>query len=153
MHKRNPYSAFVEYNQIEFTKEDEEKYLSVVKAPEDYKELMEDIMIIGKREVGSLIKWRDRLRTKLKIDKPEKISLAIEDDPSKKDEKAKSSKKMYDSREDEILEDELEQNYLAERKKEKQANKDKERRLMQFAKSGGGQKSAENMVDEALEQE
>jgi AdoMet-dependent rRNA methyltransferase SPB1 len=36
--KRNPYSVFVEFNQITFDKTDEEAYLSLAKYPDDYKE-------------------------------------------------------------------------------------------------------------------
>jgi len=105
LHKRNPYSVFVEYNQIEFTKEDKEKYLDVVKHPDDLAELMDDLNIIGKREVGSLIKWRDRLRMKLKIGREKDPLEEIEEEKpqeEKEEKKLKLGKKQFDSREDDI---------------------------------------------------
>ena len=111
LNKRNPYSTFVEYNQISFTKEDEEKYQNLVKHPDDYKELLDDICIIGKREVGSLIKWRDRLRANLKMAKKETETVNDdENDAEPTQNKLKFDKKQYDNRDDELLDQELEQN-------------------------------------------
>jgi len=110
----------VEYNQITFDKEEEEKYGNVVKTPDDYKGLMEDILIIGKREVGSIIKWRDRLKAKLRPKK--EVAIEAEEAPEDVSEKKlKFDKKQYDDRDEELLDQELEQNYLMEKKKEKTA--------------------------------
>jgi len=83
---------------------------------------MEDVLVIGKREVGSLIKWRDRLKAKLRpkkeIEAPVDGEEATADNSQKK---LKLDKKQYDDRDDELLDNDLEQAYLMEKKKEKTA--------------------------------
>jgi AdoMet-dependent rRNA methyltransferase SPB1 len=55
----NPFPIFMEYNKIEFTEADKAKFLPLkIKLPEDYETLMEDIKLLGKREITALIKWR-----------------------------------------------------------------------------------------------
>ncbi len=58
----NPFPLFMEYNKIEMNEEDKTKYLSMkIKMPEDYENLMEDINLLGRREITLLIKWRQRI--------------------------------------------------------------------------------------------
>jgi len=105
LEKRNPYAVFVEFNQITFTKEDETAYLAIAKHPDDYAELLDDINIIGKREVGSLIKWRDRIRAKTGMNKKDRDYDKFENELKNEEEpiplpKVKSEKKKMDERED-----------------------------------------------------
>jgi hypothetical protein len=57
----NPYPIFCDYNRIEWTDLHAEKYLGLTKFPEDYKELLSDLLLLGKREIASLIRWRDKI--------------------------------------------------------------------------------------------
>lgn len=141
---RNPYSVFVDFNQITFSQEEKDKYLEAVKAPADYTDLLEDIRIIGKREVASLIKWRDRIKAK----------LGLGDHRAPKEPKPEFSKKEYDTRDEDLLDNEIEQAYLKEKKDEKAKLREKEKRLMLFAKQGGGgQAGLGATIEEQLDNE
>jgi hypothetical protein len=64
----------------------------------------------------------------------------------------KSEKKKMDDREDAILDNEIEQAYLLEKRKEKLKLKEKEKRLIQFTKKGGGEDAINIMqVDEQVD--
>lgn len=57
----NPYVIFAEYNAIEFTEADKEKYGAIVKVPDFFEENIKDLKVIGKRDVMSIIKYRNRV--------------------------------------------------------------------------------------------
>lgn len=57
----NPYPFFCDFNKIEWTSLHAEKYLGLTKYPDDYKELLEDLLLLGKREIATLIRWRDKI--------------------------------------------------------------------------------------------
>lgn len=60
---------FCDFNRIEWTKAHAEKYLPLVtKVPLDYEELLNDLLLLGKREVASLIRWRDKIVKRLEKD-------------------------------------------------------------------------------------
>ena len=60
----NPYQFLYENNKIKVLTEDCKKYLSCCKCPEDYEIIMEDIKVLGKKEIRDLIIWRQKIRTK-----------------------------------------------------------------------------------------
>jgi AdoMet-dependent rRNA methyltransferase SPB1 len=57
-----PYAVFVDYNEVEWTTADEEKYLKLTKPPADFQDHLKDLLLLGKREIMGLIKWRMKLR-------------------------------------------------------------------------------------------
>lgn len=61
----NPYPIFVDYNRIDWNEAHASKYLDLCKYPEDYKEMLSDLLLLGKREVSSLIRWRSKITGKL----------------------------------------------------------------------------------------
>jgi len=44
------------------SKEEKEQYLSIGKPPADLMELFEDLKVLGKREIGGILKWRGKVR-------------------------------------------------------------------------------------------
>ena len=93
----NPFPVFLEYNEIEISKEEREKYLGVVKLPEDFEENIKDIKVLGKREIAGLVKWRGKLLfTMRKLKKKEK------------DEENKENKEEIEVKSDDQLEEAIE---------------------------------------------
>ena len=58
----SPYGVFVDCNQILISPQDKEKYLSVLSMPADMQDNCKDLLLLGKREITNLIKWRAKLR-------------------------------------------------------------------------------------------
>lgn len=58
----NPFPIFKEYNKMIVSEEDKEKYTSLVQTPEFSEELMNDLKVLGKRDVSVLLKWRAKIR-------------------------------------------------------------------------------------------
>ena len=76
----NPYPIFVEFNKIEWNKAHADKYLSLAKHPEDFEELLDDLLLLGKRDVSNLIKWRDKIVKALnKQESSKKFTKKLED--------------------------------------------------------------------------
>lgn len=61
----NPYVIFAEYNRMTIS-EEEQKYLSMAKLPEDFETNIQDLKVLGKREVVGLVKFRNRVNIQLK---------------------------------------------------------------------------------------
>lgn len=62
----NPFPVFVEFNEMEITQEEREKYGKLVKFPEDFDENIKDLKVLGKREIAGLLKWRSKVNVALK---------------------------------------------------------------------------------------
>jgi len=74
-----PIAIFAKYNKIKLTEEEEAKYLKLVEPPEDYKELIEDLKVLGKREVQIMLRWRTKIMKALhKEKKKEAIKEKVE---------------------------------------------------------------------------
>lgn len=59
----NPLLIFAEYNRIKVNPEEREKYYGISKKmPEDIDELFKDLKVLGKREIGNLLKWRGKIK-------------------------------------------------------------------------------------------
>jgi hypothetical protein len=59
----NPFLIFAEFNKITVTAEERAKYYDLVKnKPSDLDELFDDLKLLGKREIGSILKWRGKIR-------------------------------------------------------------------------------------------
>lgn len=61
----NPYPIFLEYAKITMSEAEKEKYVSLTKTPKDFELLMEDIKVLGKREMVQLLKWRSKIKIEL----------------------------------------------------------------------------------------
>lgn len=57
-----PYAVFVDYNEVAWTPADQEKYLKLTKPPVDFEDHLKDLLLLGKREIMGLIRWRMKLR-------------------------------------------------------------------------------------------
>lgn len=49
------------HNAISFPQDQQDKYLSLTPPPKDWESMCEDILVIGKREIAQLIKWRNKV--------------------------------------------------------------------------------------------
>lgn len=56
---------FAEYNRI-IINEEEKKYLEMTKVPTDFHINIQDLKVLGKREVIGIIKFRTRVNTAMK---------------------------------------------------------------------------------------
>jgi|JI6StandDraft_1071083.scaffolds.fasta_scaffold01793_14 AdoMet-dependent rRNA methyltransferase SPB1 len=101
------------------TEEEKEKYVSLVKPPPFYEELMNDLKVLGKGDVSVLLKWRAKIRQVLDKKAPKQ---------------AKKSKASKEVGSDEELERELIQE---QRREMKSLRKDKEREDDQLLLSKG----------------
>lgn len=123
---KNPYPFFVDFNKIEISKEEEEKYLHLAKHPEDYKDLLSDLVLLGKRDVSILLKWRTKILQKLEK-KEKKEGKEIFNSKQTVD----PTKAKFDEEED--VEAELDK---IKKKADRREQKDREKRLAQYAKQG-----------------
>ncbi|KAL4472221.1 hypothetical protein ABPG72_013854 [Tetrahymena utriculariae] len=57
----NPFAVFLTHNAISFPKDQQEKYIPMTDPPKDWETICEDILVIGKREIAQLIKWRNKI--------------------------------------------------------------------------------------------
>jgi len=135
LHIENPLVAFHKYNKISFTPEDEAKYLSITKTPEDYKVIMEDLKVIGKRELQSLLRWRIKLLTKL--GKLKKKAAKENNDAIEEEEEEKEEKKPKADGEEHDTDSELEEQIKNESKRElKELKRQREKKVSVLAKLG-----------------
>jgi AdoMet-dependent rRNA methyltransferase SPB1 len=58
--KDNPYIVFMEFNKITIS-EEEKRYLELVKPPSELDYLIDDIQVLGRREIMHLLKWRSKI--------------------------------------------------------------------------------------------
>jgi AdoMet-dependent rRNA methyltransferase SPB1 len=58
----NPFPLFLEYNRIELTPQQTERYMKLAKPPADIDELLSDIQVLGKREILQLLKWKSKIK-------------------------------------------------------------------------------------------
>ena len=73
----NPFGVFVDYQGIEFNEAHREKYCSLTKNPNGFEEMLNDLQLLGKREVSQLLKWRTRILAALKSkEKSGKVEFA-----------------------------------------------------------------------------
>lgn len=61
----NPYPVLAEYNCITMSEEEKVKYMKVAKVPEFHEDLLNDMLLLGKREMSVLLKWRTRIRSSM----------------------------------------------------------------------------------------
>lgn len=62
MHSENPLLIFAEFNKITTTKEERDKYYNVIKGrPTDLDEMFDDLKVLGKREIASILRWRGKV--------------------------------------------------------------------------------------------
>ena len=58
----NPLLVFAEFNKITTTKEEREKYYKIIKSqPADLDEMFDDLKVLGKGALGSILKWRGKI--------------------------------------------------------------------------------------------
>lgn len=98
------------------------------KTPEDYKEVIQDLKVLGKRELQSLLKWRIKVLTKVgkQNKKAEKEAGGMEEEEEKKE-----------KGEDHDTDSELEEEIKKEKSRElKELKKQKGKKLEQLAKLG-----------------
>jgi AdoMet-dependent rRNA methyltransferase SPB1 len=72
----NPYQFLVDTNQITFDDEDSKEYLEIAPAPKGLDALCEDIKLLGRNELNTLLKWRHKV--KKTIDKKKKSETQVE---------------------------------------------------------------------------
>lgn len=58
----NPYPYFLECSKITLSQAEKDKYLTLAKPPNDWQNLIDDIKVIGKREIIQLLKWRSKIK-------------------------------------------------------------------------------------------
>jgi AdoMet-dependent rRNA methyltransferase SPB1 len=61
----NPYHFLAGTNKLQIQTDKCKEYLHTMKCPVDYELYFEDIQLLGKKEVQSLIIWRNKLRSKV----------------------------------------------------------------------------------------
>ena len=62
MEAENPLLVFAEFNKITTTAQERAKYYETVKRrPKDLDEMFDDIKVLGKREIGNILKWRGKV--------------------------------------------------------------------------------------------
>lgn len=125
----NPYPIFVDFNQITIDDEQKEKYLKMAKAPKDYEDILNDLLLLGKREVSILLKWRTRIR-------------GAQESKSKAEDRKKKAlfeKKEVDGKDPDGFEDEEELQEELDKiklKNDRRKVKQREKRLAAYAKQG-----------------
>jgi AdoMet-dependent rRNA methyltransferase SPB1 len=112
----SPYAVFVDCNEIEVTDKDREKFFEAVKPPQDFEEHCKDLLLLGKREISLMIKWRAKIRNHFH-----------------KEKKARFDKIAVDSEEEEEVDPEQEL-YKIEQKERRAQEKLKEKKILQYAK-------------------
>jgi hypothetical protein len=76
-----PLLIFAQYNKITTTLEEREKYYNLVKSrPQDLDDLFDDLKVLGKREIGSILKWRGKVlhQLNLRAQKEQRAALKAE---------------------------------------------------------------------------
>ena len=57
-----PLLVFAEFNRILVSPQEKAKYFGLVKnMPADIEELLKDLRVLGKREVGNILRWRGKI--------------------------------------------------------------------------------------------
>lgn len=114
------YAVFVDCTEIEISPKDREKYLSVVKPPPELEDWCKDLLLLGKREISNLVKWRGKVK-----------------DATKKVSRAKFDKIEYGAHDEEEEEDEADPEselYQIEKRERRAQEKLKEKKMLNFVK-------------------
>ena len=117
----NPFAVFALYNKIQ-TKGVLEEVKKEVKMPVDLGDLMEDLQLLGKRDVSRILKWREKVRVARKKKKREQ----------REQEKQNTQQEENDNDEEKRVKEEAE---LFEKRKKKEARflkKQKDKNYLQF---------------------
>jgi AdoMet-dependent rRNA methyltransferase SPB1 len=61
----NPFPVFMDYNKMIVSQEEKDKYFGLAKLPEDFNHLVDDLKVLGKRDVSILLKWRGKIKQAL----------------------------------------------------------------------------------------
>lgn len=129
----NPYQVFVDCSKMTISEEEKKKFFGVVRHPDDFKETMEDLKVLGRHEMLSLIKWRDRLRNKMSkelgIDAKE---VVLEKGKGNMEEEQPEQEADEGDWMDESDEEEMKKKF--ELKKARQERKERDKKLLAFAK-------------------
>ena len=114
-----PYAIFVDCTEMIISPEDREKYLVNSRPPAELEDWCKDLLLLGKREISNLVKWRAKVRDAKFKDKQaiyDKIEYAAHDEEEQ----------------DELdPEDEL---YQIEKKERRAQERLKEKKMLAFAK-------------------
>lgn len=116
----SPYAVFVDCTQITISPQDHEKYMSICKPPAELDDWCKDLLLLGKREISLLIKWRAKIR-----------------DTRHKEKQATFEKMDFGTHDKEDEEDEVdpeEELYRIEKKERRAQEKLKEKKMLAFAK-------------------
>ena len=115
---QNPYTAFVEFNEIDISDKDAvKKYADICPLPADFEEMCKDVKLLNKKQVGSLVRW------KIKIDQ---ISRKL---------KKTNEKEEKEENNHEMVEEEPEDTYNYLKKADKIERKNKEKAIIKFVKN------------------
>ena len=127
----NPFKFLFETHIIKVETEDCKKYINLIKKnPKEYELYFDDLQVLGKKEMEELVVWRNKIRTKLHLNRKENI---IEE---KEDEKEENEKK----------EDEKEEN-----KREKEINKEMDEEILIYEKQRKKRLEAQKKKQEKIE--
>lgn len=127
--RENPFPVFMEFNQIEITPEDREKYISLGKLPEDFEENLKDLKVLGKRELGGILKWRGKvLQAIRKKERKERGIVEEEKEQEEPEEEIKS---------EEELEEKIHKAEHEEIQKQRKLKEKKEKQYVKYAKNYG----------------
>ena len=119
----NPFKFLFETHKIKIETEDCQKYINIVKQPPEYKLYFDDLQVLGKKEMEELVVWRNKIRTKLKLNRKENMKeedeKEKENNNDKLDEKEKKEKEINDEMDAEITKLEKQKKKRLETQKKK----------------------------------
>jgi AdoMet-dependent rRNA methyltransferase SPB1 len=113
----SPYAVFVDCTEIVISPQDREKYLTVSKVPAELDDWCKDLILLGKREISILVKWRAKVR-----------------DLQRKEKQAGFSKIEYKAHDEEEELDPETELYKIEKKERRAQERLKEKKMLAFAK-------------------
>lgn len=102
----NPLLLFAQYNKITTTQEERDKYYPLAKKrPLDLDELFDDLRVIGKREISSILRWRGKIHhhfNNLQAKEDQVELLSHQEAPEEKDSEVELEKEVLQSKRREI---------------------------------------------------
>ena len=121
----NPYQYFYEVNKITCNSEKSKEYLELktVKKPKGWEYLFEDLKVLGKTEFSTLLFWRDKIRTKHRMQK--KLEDVVDDEIIEKTEEEKQAE--YKVKKIAQMEEEIKKDEKLRKKKMEDLEKKKEK--------------------------
>ena len=136
----NPFKFLFETHKIKIETEDCKKYINMVKnPPKEYLLYFDDLQVLGKKEMEELVIWRNKIRTKLNLNRKENKNEKKEDE---KEEDIKEEEE--DIKEEDIKEEN-------DKDKEKDINKEMDEEILKYEKQRKKRLEAQKKKQEKIE--